>query len=1215
MFPSFHKLTDAEIAHNVRLLQSAGFQSPEDAIRALMDLKSAASSNARQKAEHRSVPGWYRTLKRVLAEAPHPDAVLSAVRRFVAASASVDEALELFEVAPRAVEMLARIACGSPFLTQVVLSEPAALRQLATERRTAEIKAREVFIEEAQQSLQACPPAMALTALRRYHRGQILRIGMCDAFGLMDLKFVTLQLSLLADAMVQVCLRHACADAGVSNVPFCVLALGKHGGEELNYSSDIDLVLVAESTSADAQRVARRLMEALSQNLATGFLYRVDMRLRPWGDAGPLVTTVDGYCEYLANDAQSWEKQALLKARIVGGDAAIGMRLLKSLPAVLFSNSRAAVKNSVRRMKALIEDGLKRSGRLETEVKLGAGSIRDIEFLTQSLQLIHGRKEPRVASPNTLDALIRLTDFGILDGPSYRQLREGYVFFRTIEHALQLFQNQQTHELPTDPEQLNWLARRLDFQNADQLLSRFSEHRIAVRRIFEDYFYSNRQSVGKNAGTSDAANGKEAESGPLQFSVQEQRLIVHQLMQDVIESPGVYVYCSIDDHTDLHVVRLAGMDRPGMLSAICGAFLQHDIDIRSGVAAVGPGEVDGLQVPDSLLFGCFHVAAGGQPAPDGLSRRLQQSINELADQQQREGIEAAQKDLLAAFCARIESLPEPTKPIADLSIDVGQVEDEGSTRLQIDGDDSFGFFFEVANALSICRFQIQSARLTTVGDRIHDELLVREEHGGPVVADQRIEELRTAIVLIKQFTTWLPTNSDPHHALLRFRDLLRQILGTASWQTAAETLRQPQVLRDVGRVLGISRYLWEDFLRQQAERLLPLLEDESALRQRPRPAELLQEAERASAGDDWEASLNQFKDYHLFRIDLRHVLGYCGAFGRFSEEVTELAEVVLNVSVKNVWEELRARHGEPRDSHGDVTRFTFGALGKFGGVEMGFASDIEVLLIYEEEGRTDGPDAVSSATFFERLILRVAETIRSRRKGIFEIDLRMRPYGQAGPAAVTLQSCETYFSESGDAWPYERQSMVRLRCVGGASDFAEVVQPRLSELIYRPQHFDFDAMSGLRERQVRQLVRAGTINAKLSEGGLVDFEYAVQALQLTFGKRFASLQTINTGAALDAAVAAGLVAEQDVVQVRSAYQFLRQLIDCLRMVRGNAEDLSVPPPGSSDYEGLQRRLQAVHGGDQSLEQLESHMESIRKFAAHARQICERAAAESDRSPA
>ena len=152
-----------------------------------------------------------------------------------------------------------------------------------------------------------------------------------------------------------------------------------------------------------------------------------------------------------------------------------------------------------------------------------------------------------------------------------------------------------------------------------------------------------------------------------------------------------------------------------------------------------------------------------------------------------------------------------------------------------------------------------------------------------------------------------------------------------------------------------------------------------------------------------------------------------------------------------------------------------------------------------------------------------------RRKGIFELDLRMRPYGQAGSAAVSLDTLQQYFGARGDAWPYERQSLVKLRCVGGVPAFRLRLDEVARRLVYSSQSFDFEAMRAMREKQIRQLVRGGCINAKLSSGGLVDCEYSVQALQLTFGKTYTSLQTPNTSKALTAANAAGLISDSDYV--------------------------------------------------------------------------------------
>lgn len=351
------------------------------------------------------------------------------------------------------------------------------------------------------------------------------------------------------------------------------------------------------------------------------------------------------------------------------------------------------------------------------------------------------------------------------------------------------------------------------------------------------------------------------------------------------------------------------------------------------------------------------------------------------------------------------------------------------------------------------------------------------------------------------------------------------------------------------------------------------------------------------------AVLNQFKDHHLFRIDLRHVLGHCGPFGSFSAEITELAEVVVEAAVGVAWKYLSGMHGVPVASDGRVCPYTIAALGKFGGVEMGFASDIEMFVIFQEDGETDGTAPVSNSNFFERLVGLITQTIEARHKGIFEIDLRMRPYGQAGSPAVSAVTFHRYFSDTGDAWPYERQSLVKLRCIGADADFGDRQIRVRDDLIYSSERFDFAAMRAMREKQIRQLVHGGTVNAKLSEGGLVDCEYAVQALQLTFGKRHPSLRTPNTLAALSAAASVGLLASTQLATVRVAYMFLREVIDCLRMVRGNAQDLTVPAIDSADYLQLAKRMDKVHDSDVPLTSLETQMQNVRLFSQQVERLC------------
>ncbi|HAP08599.1 MAG TPA: hypothetical protein DCR20_12295, partial [Planctomycetaceae bacterium] len=315
-----------------RLISADDFRNPEAARNALRQIASwweEACRSAGISEPMPDVPGWAETLQRVLREAPLREAVLSAVESFIRNSRATFDPFQLFERSPRALEVLGRLACGSPFLTQTLLADPQCLASLTLHGRTADTKDREQFIAEAEQCLRGATGRVGrLRELRRYQRRQLLRIGMCDAFGLMDLRFVTLQLSLLADAMVQCSLTLAAAECGVSAEQISVIALGKLGGEELNYSSDIDLVLICSEQTAQTQRLARLLVDGLTDNTPPGFLYRVDLRLRPWGEAGPLVSAPQAYADYLAQHAELWEKQAMLKARPIAGSAALGTGFL-----------------------------------------------------------------------------------------------------------------------------------------------------------------------------------------------------------------------------------------------------------------------------------------------------------------------------------------------------------------------------------------------------------------------------------------------------------------------------------------------------------------------------------------------------------------------------------------------------------------------------------------------------------------------------------------------------------------------------------------------------------------------------------------------------------------------------------------------------------------------------------------------------------------------
>ena len=418
----------------------------------------------------------------VAGDTADPDGVLVNFERFLRNSGDASTLLRRLAAYPRSVEQLARLFSGSQFLTEILLRDPKYFERLTRSQLLGQEKQAEEYLTEIEERLSTLDESAALDALRRFQRRELLRIGASDLLGQFDLQTVTAELSRLADCVLKQCLQIAEAQTGTTSNGFVVLAFGKLGGSELNYSSDIDLLFVSAQGANRFRRLAEKLIAALSRPSAEGFLYRVDMRLRPWGATGPLVSTQRGYLDYLADHARLWEKQALLKARPVAGDIALGEALLEQAAALVFKSSSATIRGEVHAMKTRMEMHLHQKGRDWGEVKLGVGSIRDVEFVAQYLQLAHGAKFPELRVHNTQQALDVLTRHDLVSPAEHRILADGYVFLRTLEHHLQLMHYRQTHTLPREHAALEHLARRLDFATTDALVDRFEQHSVAISR-------------------------------------------------------------------------------------------------------------------------------------------------------------------------------------------------------------------------------------------------------------------------------------------------------------------------------------------------------------------------------------------------------------------------------------------------------------------------------------------------------------------------------------------------------------------------------------------------------------------------------------------------------------------------------------------------------------------------------------------------------------
>jgi glutamate-ammonia-ligase adenylyltransferase len=490
-----------------------------------------------------------------------------------------------------------------------------------------------------------------------------------------------------------------------------------------------------------------------------------------------------------------------------------------------------------------------------------------------------------------------------------------------------------------------------------------------------------------------------------------------------------------------------------------------------------------------------------------------------------------------------------------------------------------------------------------------DTLYVTDEDGQKITAPDKQRELRAATVLIKHFTHLLPRSPSPETALLHFREFLGQLFTQPNWPDELASLERHDVLDALARLLGVSEFLWDDFLRMQHANLFPVVRDVGDLPD-ARPRSQLQATLRAEimATPDATAkreALNAFKDREMFRADMRHILGYTAGFGQFSSELTDLAEVVVEAAYELCDAELRARFGTPQQADGQPARLCVCGLGKCGGRELGFASDIELMFVFAGGGSTAGPQVITTAEYYERLVESFVAAIRARREGTFHVDLQLRPYGKNGSMAVALDAFRRYFAPEGEAWAYERQALVKLRPIAGDAELGREIVALRDAYVYGSGQFDVAAMRAMRERQVRHLVTGGTLNAKFSPGGLVDVEYLVQALQIRHGAGHPALRETHTGRAVTALAEAGILSGDQYTQLREALVFLRRLINALRVVRGNARDLTVPPtpvqgPGttadSEEFAFLARRLGYANELEQLRQDLLRHTANVQELS-------------------
>ncbi|MGH7830152.1 MAG: bifunctional [glutamate--ammonia ligase]-adenylyl-L-tyrosine phosphorylase/[glutamate--ammonia-ligase] adenylyltransferase, partial [Candidatus Binatia bacterium] len=484
-------------------------------------------------------------LRKILAAAPRPlrakiDKLIQESPSPSLARANLERLLEfgglkaLKQLPLNYLPALFQLLGGSLYLNDILIREGAGWPELFFQQTKVSQKSVPAHLRELSRLLS---PAVSMEefcrALRRHKQRDYLRIGARDLSRSQTVEETMRELTALAEASLETaylfCRSQVEKDFGPLRLPstgrdnrFVVLGMGKLGGEELNFSSDIDLIYLYEEGEGESAggrkgkigprdfftRLGEMLIRAMGEVTEEGFVFRTDLRLRPLGRHGPLVQSVGSALLYYESWGQCWERSALIKARPVAGDRELGLQFLREVEPFIYRRYLDfTTVEELREMKRRIERELLDAAGKERNVKLGRGGIREIEFFTQALQLVNGGYQPEIRDHSTVRALERLARLELISSRDKNSLSRAYRFLRDVEHKLQMVQEAHTHDIPVEEDEERALARRLGYRGekgAEERALFWKDYRIAtasVRRAFDRLFYGAQREMAPERGS------------------------------------------------------------------------------------------------------------------------------------------------------------------------------------------------------------------------------------------------------------------------------------------------------------------------------------------------------------------------------------------------------------------------------------------------------------------------------------------------------------------------------------------------------------------------------------------------------------------------------------------------------------------------------------------------------------------------------------------
>jgi glutamate-ammonia-ligase adenylyltransferase len=445
-----------------------------------------------------------------------PDMALANLERFLCAVGSRSLFFALLAENREILKLIVSLFGMSQFLSKIFIGHPELLDSMVARTAASYFKERQAMVEELAALL---APADyfedRLDILRRYRHEEFLRIGMNDIYGKVGQTEIATQLTSLADACLLAALTAAQRELGrfgrptyrdvggeVREASFAIIGMGKMGGNELNYHSDLDIIYIYDrqgTTDGERQitnheyfaKLGQKIISILTTQTREGYVYKIDTRLRPSGNAGPLVTSLDSFKDYHRREAQIWERQALTKARVVFGEEVLKESIEEVIRHTVYgAGADDTARSEIHRLRMRMEVELAKEKEGSYNIKTGRGGMVDVEFVVQFLQLKHGHYFPEIRSTNTIEALKAMTGCGILPEEEGSTLLSGYKFLRRLENRLRIVHDYSMNDLGGSREYLNRLARRLGYDPqlknpGDALMQDYERVTGAVRGVYD----------------------------------------------------------------------------------------------------------------------------------------------------------------------------------------------------------------------------------------------------------------------------------------------------------------------------------------------------------------------------------------------------------------------------------------------------------------------------------------------------------------------------------------------------------------------------------------------------------------------------------------------------------------------------------------------------------------------------------------------------------